>query len=73
MAEIVSISSNEIVFRLPVGDILKNKSIIYLLGNFVKANIRMEDVIKAQEILNKSKSEGIVFIVNENGISFYPE
>lgn len=73
MPKIISISNNEIVFRLPAQDILKNKSVIYLLGNYVEANIRMEDVIKAQEISKQSTSEGVIFIITKNGMKFHPE
>ena len=71
MPKIVSIVPNvEIIFSLPRGKIIENKSIIYLLAKYIGATVKYDDIIRAQLFSLKEEMNDLVLIVNHQDFIF---
>jgi len=71
MPKIVSIVPNvEIIFSLPRGKIIENKSIIYLLAKYIGATVKPDDIIRAQLFSLKEEMNDLVLIVNHQDFIF---
>ena len=71
MPKIISIVPNvEIIFSLPRGKIIENKSIIYLLAKYIGATVKSDDIIHAQLFSLKEEMNDLVLIVNHQDFIF---
>lgn len=71
MPKIISIVPNvEIIFSLPCGKIIENKSIIYLLAKYIGATVKSDDIIRAQLFSLKEEMNDLVLIVNHQDFIF---
>ena len=71
MPKIISIVPNvEIIFSLPRGKIIENKSIIYLLAKYIGATVKSDDIIRAQLFSLKEEMNDLVLIVNHQDFIF---
>ncbi|MBT0724916.1 hypothetical protein HH682_10870 [Rosenbergiella sp. S61] len=71
MPKILSIvPENEIIFTLPSGKILENKSIIYLLAQYIGATVNADDISRAQAFSLEEKMNDLVLIINRNNLTF---
>ena len=71
MPKIISIVPEvEIVFSLPRGKIIENKSIIYLLAQYIGSKVSFDNINKAQEFSLEEKMNDLVLIINHNEFLF---
>ncbi|MBT0731464.1 hypothetical protein [Rosenbergiella nectarea] len=71
MPKIISIVPEvEIVFSLPRGKILENKSIIYLLAQYIGATVKLDDINRAQLFSIEEEMKDLVLIINHSEFTF---
>ncbi|WP_241646146.1 hypothetical protein [Rosenbergiella metrosideri] len=74
MPKIISIVPEvEIIFSLPRGKIIQNKSIIYLLAQYIGATVSIEKINNAQEFSVAAEMENLVIIINHDDVIFFAE
>lgn len=74
MYKIIHINNKkEIVFSLPSGQILENKSIIVRLAGGINVEISDDDILKADCFSKKYHMINLILIINHDGLSFLPE
>lgn len=71
MPKIISILPDvEIVFSLPSGKIIENKSIIYLLAQYIGATVKLDDINRAQLFSLEGEMKDLVLIINHSDFIF---
>ncbi|KYP90163.1 hypothetical protein [Rosenbergiella epipactidis] len=71
MPKIISIVPEvEIVFSLPRGKVIENKSIIYLLAQYIGTTVNFDDITKAQLFSLEEKMNDLVLIINHTDFIF---
>lgn len=71
MPKIISIVPEvEIIFSLPRGKIIENKSIIYLLAQYIGTTVNFDDINKAQLFSLEEEMNDLVLIINHSDFVF---
>ncbi|WP_241596200.1 hypothetical protein [Rosenbergiella epipactidis] len=71
MPKIISIVPEvEIIFSLPRGKVIENKSIIYLLAQYIGTAVNFDDITKAQLFSLEEKMNDLVLIINHTDFVF---
>lgn len=71
MTKIISLVPNvEIIISIPSGKIIENKSVIYLLAQYIGVTISLDKITSAQNFSLAEEMDNLVIIINHNDFIF---
>lgn len=71
MTKIISLVPNvEIIISVPAGKIIENKSVIYLLAQYIGVTVSVDKITSAQKFSLAEEMDNLVIIINHNDFIF---
>jgi len=71
MTKIISLVPNvEIIISVPSGKIVENKSVIYLLAQYIGVTVNLDKITSAQKFSLTEEMDNLVIIINHNDFIF---
>ena len=71
MTKIISLVPNvEIIISVPAGKIIENKSVIYLLAQYIGVTVSVDKITSAQKFSLAEEMDNLVIIINHNDFMF---